>query len=298
MAYIIENAHVLKNGEIKDLCLLVENNRILSATAAPAVYKHIRMDADRFIMTPTHVLADFHLPFNLSFAEKKAYYLDKFIAKGCTTILTAVHFQREKEMEPKFKKIRSELTDCPVDYCIGARFPAHKLTPALVRRCKKEKVPVLFLEVENGEELVKIPWGWIKEAMFPYNSLLVPVFKNPSDTKLVRVWREIMKSHGIPSLESQMEEHLPLGRGVLEKTGIIPKKSYLHQGSEVSYNFYLKDRESKPMAESELYLKHDTHLAVTVHNGTVIRAGKHVSYRPGAGEYVEIRMPSFYATPS
>jgi hypothetical protein len=85
---------------------------------------------------------------------------------------------------------------------------------------------------------------------------------------------------------------------VLEKIGIIPKKSYLHPGGEVSYNFYLKDRESVKLAESELFLKHETHLAVTVHKGNVIRAGQHVSYRPGGGEYVEIRMPSFYSTPN
>lgn len=294
MAYIIENVHVLKNGEIKDLCLLIENNRILSAMTASGRYKHIRMDADGYIMTPTHVLADFHLPFHKPFAEKKTYYLEKFIAKGCTTIITAVRLHRENELEPRLRKVRSELTDCPVDYAIGARIPANKITPSLLRKCKKEKVPFLIVEVDDPAGLLNIPWGWVREAMFPYNSPLVPLFKNNPDPKALKVWRDVMKKHRIPSLDSQFEEHVPLDSEVLKKIGIIPKKSYLHPGGEVSYNFYLKDRDSVKMAEAELFLRHHSQLAVTVHKGKVIRAGSQLSYRPGSGEYVEISVPSFY----
>jgi hypothetical protein len=299
MAYIIENAHVLKGEKRKDICLLIEENRISSARASFKMYKHLRMDAGNYIMTPCHVLLDFNLPLTSTFEQRKAYYLENFIKKGCTTVLTSVHIERERQLLPEFNKIHSALLDCPIDYCIGVRIPATLLTSNFIRKCKREKVPVIFVEVTSSAELAKVPWGWIKEALFPYNCPLVPIFKNhDNNKKLKRVWTEMMDSANIPSLKEEIQESHPLGRPVLEKIGIFPKKSNLHDGGEVSYNFYLKDSETVKMIESELFMKHDSCLLITMHKGKIIRAGKQVSYRPGYGEYVEIKTPSFYQSPT
>ena len=34
---------------------------------------------------------------------------------------------------------------------------------------------------------------------------------------------------------------------------------------------------------------------VTVHKGTVVRAGENVLFKPGNGEYVKVRTPSFFS---
>lgn len=297
MAYIIENAHVLKGEKWKDVCLLIEGNRISSSRASFKMYKHLRMDAGNYIMTPCHVLLDFNLPLTSTFEQRKAYYLENFIKKGCTTVLTSVRITREKQLSSELKKIHSALLDCPLDYCIGVRIPTTLLTSNFIRKCKREKIPVIFVEVTSAAELVKIPWGWVKEAMFPYNCPLVPIFQNP-DKRLKRLWIEMMDSANLPSVKEEVQESHPLNRTVLEKIGIFPKKSNLHDGGEVSYNFYLKDSETVKMIESELFTKHNSCLLITMHKGKIIRAGKQVSYRPGYGEYVEIKTPSFYQSPT
>jgi hypothetical protein len=297
MAYIIENAHVLKGEKRKDICLLIEGNRISSSRPSFKMYKHLRMDAGKYIMTPCHVLLDFSLPLTSTFEQRKNYYLENFIKKGCTTVLTSVQITREKQLSPEFKKIHSALQDSPIDYVIGVRIPSTLLTSSFIRKCKREKVPVIFVEVTSEAELVKIPWGWVREAMFPYNCPLVPIFQE-SDKKLKRVWAEIMESVHLPSFKEEIQESQPINRFALEKIGIFPKKSNLHDGGEVSYNFYLKDSETVNMVESELFMKHDSTLLITMHKGKIIRAGEQVYYRPGHGEYVEIKTPAFYQSPT
>jgi hypothetical protein len=297
MAYIIENAHVLKGEKRKDVCLLIEDNRISSSRASFNMYKHLRMDAGNYIMTPCHVLLDFNLPLTSTFKQRKAYYLENFIKKGCTTILTSLRIEREKQLVPEFKKIHSALQDCPLDYVIGVRIPTTLLNSSFIRKCKRERVPVIFIEVTSADELAKIPWGWVKEAMFPYNCPLVPIFHN-QDKKLKKIWAEIMDTVNLPSFKEEVLELQPLDRLALEKIGIFPKKSNLHDGGEVSYNFYLKDSETVKMVESELFLKHDSSLLITMHKGKIIRAGNQVCYRPGYGEYVQIKTPSFYQSPT
>lgn len=297
MAYIIENAQVLKGDKWRSLCFLIENNQIISSRASFSMYKHLRTDAGNYIMTPSHVLLDFNLPITSAFEQRKSYYLENFIKKGCTTVLTSIRIQREKQLTSELKKIHAALLDCPFDYVIGVSITPALLTSSFIRICKRERVPAIFVEITNSADLEKIHWGWVKEAMFPYNCPLIPIFKDDSQ-KLKRFWAELTESHNIPSLKEEIQAGYPLDRRVLEKIGIYPRKSNLHDGGEVSYNFYLKDSETVKMVENELFMKYDSHLLVTMHKGKIIRAGKQLSYCPGYGEYVEIKTPAFYQSPT
>ncbi|MBM4762117.1 hypothetical protein [Bacillus sp. B15-48] len=297
MDYIIDNAHILKTGSIKNISLLIENNHISSLRSSFNWYKHLRVNAANYIMTPTHVLFDANLPFSGTFVQRKDYYLKQFILKGCTTILTCTSVRKEKELTLQLKKIKSQMLDCPVDYVIGIKVPTKLLTASFLRKCKRERMPAIFVEVNHAAELEEVKWGWVKEALFPYNSPLIPIFSN--DDKFTHsLWKEIMKTHRIPSLEDEIIADVPLNRKTLEKIGIFPKKSNLQDGGELSYNFYSKDKETVKMKESELFMKHESSLLMTIHKGKVIRAGKYMNYRPGYGEYVLIKTPSFYLSPT
>lgn len=46
--------------------------------------------------------------------------------------------------------------------------------------------------------------------------------------------------------------------------------------------------------ELDLFHYHNHRLLVTVHKGNVIRAGSNVFYRPGFGEEVTVKTPSYY----
>lgn len=298
MTYIIENVHVLKGQAITNTSLLVDGERIISAKPSFNLYKYMRMDADAYIMTPTHVLFDPNLLSTGPFKERKDYFLKNFLMRGSTIVLTTVTIQFERELDLKLKQAKSDLIGSPIDYVIGISIPARLLNPGFIRKCKKAKIPAIFLEIADLKELDRIPWGWVKEAMFPYNSPLIPVFPESKNKKekqnQLNVWAERMKREGIPAVYDELEELSPVPRTILKKIGIFPAKSNLHNGGELSYNLYHKNKETVMLDENGLYSTHSHLLAVTVDKGKVIRAGCEVYYRPGKGENVIINTPGFF----
>lgn len=297
MTYIIDNAHILKEETVQNSSILMENGMISSVRPSFKLYKHMRMDADSFLMTPTHILFDPSLPLKASKSEKKNYFLNQFLLKGCTVIFTSVTIRYEQELKPELKRLHSEMADSPLDYVVGVRIPVQLLTPSLIRACKKEKIPVIMLEITDFSELRDRPWGWIKEAMFPYNSPLAPVFCSEAtgrSDEAAADWIKLMTSMKIPHLRSELCEGDPLKMEVLKKTGIFPFKSNLYNGGEISYNFYSRSPEVENVEISQLFHYHNDRLLITVHKGIVVRAGSQVFYHEGAGENVKIKTPAFF----
>jgi hypothetical protein len=297
MAYIIENVHLLKGQAFIETSMLVEGQRILSATSAFTRYKHMRMDADKYIMTPTHVLFDTNLPVKESFKERKEYYLKNFIFKGSTVVFTAVKIQFERQLEEKLKQAKNDLLDIPIDFVLAVSIPPRLLNPGFIRKCKKNKVPAIFLEIDEMETLADMPWGWIKEALFPYNCPIIPMFPESTHKKgkqlQLNAWSELMKKEKVPAVNQDLNNRGPVPRSILKKTGIFPAKSNLNSGGELSYNLYHINAETKHRDEHGLFFQ-SKHLAVTVDKGKVIRAGDEVYYRPGKGENVIIKTPGFF----
>lgn len=301
MAYIIENANLVKGQARSVTSLLVEAGKIVAANPSFSRYKFMRMVASDYFMSPVHVLLDSNLPLNQPFHERKDYYIKNFILKGSTAVLTSIKILSVRELEMRVKQARSSLSDCPVDYIIGIRFSSSLLDPALIRKCKREKIPALFIEIESADELYRIPWGWIKEALFPYNCPLIPVFPECGNRKerqrRMDAWKELIERTNVTALSEELPERYPLSGKALKKTGIFPLKASLHNGSELSYNFYRKRAGFDEVVDMDLYFDHSHDLLVTVHKGKVIRAGSDVYYRPGSGEDVIIKTPGYFSDP-
>lgn len=297
MTYIIENANILKEDKLKKASLLIKNNEIALIQPELKRFLFTRMNADQFIMIPGFIVLDTAIPFNKPFPELKDYYIREFILKGCTAFLTAASVKHEHSIKNDIKSMRASLLSSPIDYIIGARIPVRLLTPSFMRKCKKERVPVVFIEVTDAQELEQIPWGWIRESMFPYNCPLAPVFsgRNENEKRRIKiVWEKVMKEQKIPSIPEELKEHEPLSRSILSKAGIYPLKGNIQQGGEITYNLYLKNDGDLNIEESELFHYHRDKLAVTVQKGKVIRAGKDVAFRPGCGEHVIITTPAHF----
>lgn len=297
MAYIIENVHLMKGQASTDMSMLAEGQRILSAASKFERYKYMRMDADAFIMTPTHVLFDPNLPVKESFKKRKEYYLKNFIMKGSTVVFTTVKIRFERQLEEQLNQAKSDLLDSPIDFVIGVSIPPRLLNPGLIRKCKKLKIPALFLEIDEMDNLSTMPWGWIKEALFPYNCPIIPMLPESKHKKgrelQLRAWSDLMKKERVPSVLEDLANASPVSRSILKKTGIFPEKSNLNSGGELSYNLYNINAETKHRDEHGLFFQ-SKHLAVTVDKGKVIRAGGEVYYRPGKGENVIIKIPGFF----
>lgn len=298
MTYIIEDAHLLKGKATAKTDLLIDGEVILTAKPSLNRYKHIRMSADAFIMTPTHVLLDSNLLAGSSFQERKNYYSKNFLMHGSTTVLTSIEIHFESQLEMRLKQVKRDLIDCPLDYVIGVRIPISLLNPSFIRKCKRAKIPAIFVDITDIIDLVHVPWGWVKEALFPYNSLLIPVFNqklNKREKQLqIHAWGELMKQEKLNVALEEVAELSVIPRKVLMKTGIFPHKANLSSGGELSYNLYHKTPQTIGLDEKELFDSQSSQLAYTIHKGKVVRAGSEVYFRPGMGENVIINTPGFF----
>jgi hypothetical protein len=256
------------------------------------------MCADSYIMTPSYVLVDTRIPLNASFLEFRKYMVENFLLKGCTTLLTCCSITYENDLTEKIKETKTALISSPIDFLISVKIPLRLLTPSFIRKCKKERIPAIFIDIEDLNELTNVPWGWIKEALFPYNCPLVPLISNGLKKDVRRAlskWKDIMEKEKIPAILEELKENQPLSFPVLNKIGLYPHKASLLHGTEISYNLYLKAKEIINVDEVELFHYHSDRLLVTVNKGKVIRAGEEVLFKPGLGEYVRVRTPSYFA---
>jgi hypothetical protein len=261
-------------------------------------YRVIKMNAESYIMTPSYVLFNSYIPHIGSFHDLKKYLTETFLLKGCTTLFTYVNVFYENELPANIIKLKTALLSSPIDFVIGVKVPIRMITPSFIRKCKKEKIPAIFVDLQNPDELEKIPWGWIREAMFPFNCPLIPLISSELKKEVKNVlskWNGIMKSENIPALYEEIEENHPLPVSVINKIGLYPQKGSLMCGMELSYNLYLKTKEIQNVDEENLFHYHSDRLVVTVHKGKVIRAGNEVLFKPGYGEYVRVRTPSYFS---
>ena len=299
MAYIIENAAILKEDQFwAEQSILIEENRIAGLYNSLKQYRFMKMNAESFLMTPTFALLDTKLPLAASYQTFKAYMIERFLAKGCTTLLTYVDVSFDSELSKKINDTKTALISSPVDFLIGVRVPLKLVTPQLIRICKKERIPAIFVEVIDKQELEAIPWSWIRETLFPYNCPLIPIFlegKQKNLKEIQKSWTEIMQKEKVPALYEEIKENIPLSAAVLNQIGVYNRKLSLNHGAEVSYNLYLKCNEIKNVDTRQLFLYHSDRLAITVHKGKVIRAGNQVEFKPGNGEFVKVITPAYFS---
>ncbi|WP_040208360.1 hypothetical protein [Neobacillus jeddahensis] len=296
--YIIENANILKDKEVTTSSLLITGNRITANQSGFKHYRFIKMDVEPYIMTPSFVMLSSKIPLQGAFQDLKTSLIDHFLLKGCTTLVTYVAINYANELSDRINELKTALISSPIDYVIGVKIPTRLITPAFIRICKKLKIPALFIDLQDSEFLETIPWGWIREALFPFNCPIIPIIST-SQKKEAKVvlskWNDIMQKEKIPALYEELQENQPLSISVLNKMGLYPQKASLMNGTELSYNLYLKDREINNVDEQGLFHYHGDRLLVTVNKGKVVRAGKKVLFTPGNGEHVKVRTPSYFS---
>jgi hypothetical protein len=296
--YIIENANILKDKQLTTCSLFITKEKITMVQKCTSHDQGMRMNVEPFIMTPSYVLLSSTIPYYDSFQTLKSYLIEHCLLKGCTTVFTHVDILYENELSDKINEMKHALISSPIDFIIGVKISAKLITPSFMRKCKKYKIPAIFVELKEIDELERIPWGWIRDAMFPFNSPLIPVISSAQKKEARMVlskWKDMMMKEKIPALFEAPEENHPLPISILNKIGVYPQKGSLMTGTELSYNLYLKDREIRKVDEECLFHYHSNRLVVTVHKGKVIRSGEKVLFSPGSGEYVKVRTPSYFS---
>ncbi|MFY4775991.1 hypothetical protein [Metabacillus sp. RGM 3146] len=295
MPYIIDNANVLHNGKIDSASLLVDSSRICLMKKTLDEYQFIRFNASTYMMTPGHVMFDYTLNDSFSFIEFKEYFIQNILNSGCTALITAAKVQFEGELEKKAAAQRQLFINSPIDYYLAAEIPVKRLSPSLLRKCKKLKISIIFLDITEEKELHTVPWGWIKDAMSAFPSILIPRLKGSKRSRLrsgktKSLWKIISLDHGISSLPFTPLEHKRLSKEMLMLLGIYPDKGEIRTGGAVDYNLY-ESGERCGLVETEPVLDYDITIpAVTVHKNRVLKAGSQITFPPGYGEECFIPM--------
>ncbi|UOK56852.1 hypothetical protein MGI18_19085 [Bacillus sp. OVS6] len=135
MAYLIEDANILKNGEIVKTSILIRNNKIDYMSSSLQKMTCMKMNAADYLLTSGHVMLDFSI--GGSFSEIKRIFTEKLIAKGCTTVIAIAETEYERDLPEAIRKKKQMMINSPIDYCIGVKVPLKRLTPSLLISCKK-----------------------------------------------------------------------------------------------------------------------------------------------------------------
>lgn len=289
MPYIIDKANVLHNGKIAAASMLVENSRIRLMREKLDEYQFIRFNASTYMMTPGHVMFDYSLNDSFSFIEFKEYFTRNILISGCTAVIAAVEAAYEGEIEKKAAALRQLFINSPIDYYLAAEIPVKRINPSFLRKCKRLKISIILAGIEEKKDLLSVPWGWVKDAMSSFPSILIPRIKENSGMRVRRgktkdLWRTMTMKHGIPSLSYTPLEHQLLSKETLMLLGIYPDKGDLRTGGAVDYNLY-EAGEWCGLVESEPVLDYDITIpAVTVHKNRILKAGSQITFPPGYGE--------------
>ncbi|KXG11029.1 hypothetical protein AT864_00112 [Anoxybacillus sp. P3H1B] len=296
MPYIIDQANMIKNGQLQRCSIVVDGNRIDYISQQTKAYRWIRMPVNEFLLTPGYIMLDFSFQTPRSFPEFKEYMQQHFLSKGCTSLLAVCDVLYEQQLPNALQKLRQSLLNSPIDYFIGAKIPFRLLTPSFIRACKRWKVPVLFVELQGEERLEEAPWSWMYEAFVSYPVTLVPYWITQDATKRLQMrWKELLSSYRIPFIPFALQERTPLSLDVLKKIGVYPHKGDVRIGGEVDYNLYARTLLSDSVAETAI-VDYDKHIPmITVHNGRIMRAGNHLFFYPGFGKERTIRVPGMFA---
>lgn len=293
MAYIIEDANVLKNNGFEKSSLLIRNNRIDYISPSLKRMKSMKMNAGSYVLTPGHVMLDFSL--EGAFSDIKRIFMEKLIVKGCTTVIAVASAEYERDLPEAIRKKKQIMINSPIDYCIGVKVPLKKLTPSLLIKCKKNKIPLLVIEINAEDSIANFPWEWIRNSIYGFPMTLLPLWReHASQNKKKMQFIQLMKKHRISAeLECPME-HVQIEKPLLMKIGIYPEKGDIRIGGEVDYNLYgLNEVNSVEEKFSGGYHNHIPEF--TIHKGQLIKVGQKICLKPGFGEYCEIAMSGRFA---
>jgi hypothetical protein len=295
--YIIEDARYATDETNRRISLLIEDNRIDAIRDSFSYYRHMRMNISPFIMTPSHVICDTCLPEDLDYPSFKTYFLNHFISKGCTTILTSFAIAYEFEFLEKLEKRKTTLLSSPLDYTIGLLTPAHLITPDVIRLCKRNRVPVIWVVLDDMAAFSSIKWGWIKGLLYDYRITFVPFFTTKLDKKQkmkhLRIWQKTMTSENIPHISEEMKQKVPLPLSQLKKIGMYPHRGNFLPGGEISYNLYMK-KETEQSTDDSLFHYESHDLKCTMNRGKYHYLNGQSYFHPGAGKELKIQTPGFF----
>ncbi|RXJ03959.1 hypothetical protein DS745_00790 [Anaerobacillus alkaliphilus] len=290
MRYIIENTLTNRYGEEKINSYLIEGSKIIYTSNRFSKHNHMRLDTSNYVIAPGHIMIDFSVVAINDFHSIKER-MRHLQGLGCTTLITACEVHHENEVKSNLKRVKHALINSSIDYMIGIRTPLKKLTPSLARKCCKHKVPVIFTEITEPEDIDVVPWQWVRNELFPYHPMILPIWNVPNSSgrlrRLKSKWEEILTENKITTLVDVPDEHTPLQKEFLLNIGLYPIKGSLHIGADADYLLFSQ----KALEEAEKGTIDEVRPEIVYASGTVKKAGRHIFIKPGSGKELTVNVP-------
>ncbi|MFC7370522.1 hypothetical protein ACFQPF_02400 [Fictibacillus iocasae] len=158
--------------------------------------------------------------------------------KGMTTMLTSARATYHHEIKQSLKRMKHTLNNAAVDYLIGVTVAANRLTPEFVKECNRERVPFILFKVSRHDELLCLPWEWLREANYLFRLTFVPDFSDAASEKarksLAKHWKALAVEKNIPYW-TELYDESSVPDIFLKKIGLYPVKGTLMSGSDTDY---------------------------------------------------------------
>lgn len=301
MPYILDNANLVKDKKVKSCSILIKNNRIDYISENLNRLNFMRMEMSKFILTPGHVMINYSFSTRLPFQQFKEEIIQKYLKKGCTTLLVICDVKNEKELKRVVKETRHYLLNSPIDYYIGIRIPITVLTPTLMIACRRYKIPVIITKINRNNDLLDIPWGWISESYFDYRLPIIPEWENRENTffqgkKKNDRWNEIMIKYQIPTICEFPHENTPLSIDILKKIGIYPDKGDIRIGGDLDYNLYDIADICYSVDEIPILDYHKHIPLITTNKGMLQKVNSQIYFRSGFGNECKVKKPGYFVS--
>ncbi len=289
MKYIIENIVTNYYGDEQINSYLIEKNKVIYSSNYFSKYKYMRLNTTDYVLTPGYQMIDFSVISinNFQNFKERMKYLQTI---GCTSIITACHVRSEVHFLEELKRAKHALNNSSIDYLIGIKIPLLKLTPTLVRKCCKHKVPIIFTEINDPNEIYTIQWQWIRNELLPYQVMIVPIWNVSAQTrtlnKMKNEWEEQLTINKITTQLETPKEHTPLNKPFLLNIGIYPNKGSMQTGTAADYLLFSKQKLKEAAGDFRNLAPE-----IVYANGQVKKAGSNVFLKPGCGQEIVVNIP-------
>ncbi|WP_078546094.1 hypothetical protein [Litchfieldia alkalitelluris] len=301
MTYLIEQANVLKENKIEKCSIVVKGTNIDYISSSNKRFTFMKMNLSNYLLTPGHVMMNYTFTETTPFKEFKAVLQKDYVDKGCTTLISICDVKKEYELFDKINRKKNTLINSPIDFYIGIKIPLKLLTPSFIRACKRVKIPIVIVEIDDVSDLQQVPWGWIKEAFYPYFFPLIPKWNIKEKSFFnannhIGLWDEIMAEHGIASINACPEEGVPLSLDLLKKMGVYPDKGDIRIRGAMDYNLYNIDDLSYSLEQKPSFDFQTFRPIITMHKGKFLKVDHQTFFSPGFGKECKVKLPGYFVS--
>jgi len=277
------------NQASKNEYLIIEGDKIIQRTDKQPFLNISKMNVDGCFIQPG--LAFYEPEFGQFYKnlQERKHKFKRLIEQGATLVVTTFFVDDPSNLKTCLSKARHLMINSPIDFVLGATVDIKHLTPRLVLKLSKEKIPFIVFRFSHWDDVYATAWEWIRDSIFGSGPLLIPDWRperNEHRTikKRYNDWYAYAKWLNLPVL-APIKPHEPLSKGQLKALGIYPIKGVFHPGADCDYVL------CPALLDGSLPNRYDKNKPSVVVIRGKIQLADQMIYRPGFGLEVKIRMP-------